>query len=118
MSQFRWAWLCILVLFALLLAACNNASADGSITLQASGMSFVHDKMTVKAGQPVTLQLVNRDGYGHAFDIDEFDIHTQLPSKQTLTVTFTPDKSGRYEFYCGTPGHRAAGMVGTLIVQQ
>ena len=31
----------------------------------------------------------------------------------TITVTL---KKGRYTFYCPVPGHRAAGMKGTLIV--
>jgi uncharacterized cupredoxin-like copper-binding protein len=30
---------------------------------------------------------------------------------------FTPTTTGTYSFYCGVPGHREAGMVGTLIVE-
>ena len=79
-------------------------------------MCFLQDEITVKAGQPVTLRLVNRDGYAHAFDIDEFDIHTPLAANESLKISFTPEKPGHYTFYCGSPGHQAAGMVGTLIV--
>lgn len=32
---------------------------------------------------------------------------------RTLKLTLTP---GRYTYYCGVPGHRAAGMFGTLKV--
>ena len=33
---------------------------------------------------------------------------------KTLIVNLPP---GNYTFYCSIPGHRPAGMVGTLIVQ-
>jgi uncharacterized cupredoxin-like copper-binding protein len=74
-------------------------------------------EITVKAGQPVSLRLVNRDGYAHAFYIDEFNIHTWLAANETAELSFTPEKPGRYPFYCSSPGHEMAGMVGTLIVE-
>jgi uncharacterized cupredoxin-like copper-binding protein len=98
-----------------LLAAC--AADNGRITIQTDGMKFVQTEVRVKAGQPVTLHVVNRDGYAHAFDIDEFDIHAPLPAEATFDVTFTPSGPGRYRFYCGSPGHAAAGMVGELVVE-
>lgn len=38
-----------------------------------------------------------------------------MPGMSAL-VTFTPTEPGTYEFYCAVPGHREAGMVGTVIV--
>jgi uncharacterized cupredoxin-like copper-binding protein len=32
------------------------------------------------------------------------------------TVQFTPTAAGTYQFYCAEPGHKEAGMVGTLTV--
>jgi uncharacterized cupredoxin-like copper-binding protein len=80
-------------------------------------MRFLQDEISVTAGQPVTLRLVNQDGYAPAFDIDEFDIHTSLAANETLEIMFTPDEPGSYTFYCGSPGHQAAGMVSTLVVE-
>lgn len=97
-----------------LLVACAS-SGDGR-TIEAIGMSFVRDEVHVPAGQPVTLRIVNRDGYAHAFDIDAFDIHRPLGARETVEITFTPEEAGSYEFYCGSPGHQTAGMAGTLIV--
>ena len=106
------------ILFSLvsigLLVACASGGDDR--TIEAIGMSFVRDEVHVPAGQPVTLQIVNRDGYAHAFDINAFDIHRPLAARETIEITFTPDEAGSYEFYCGSPGHQKAGMVGTLIV--
>lgn len=105
-----------LIIFTLviLLAACKGKS-DGT-TIQMNNMRFLQDEVQVKVGEPVTLHLVNQDSYAHAFDIDEFDIHQPFAANETLEVTFTPEKPGSYPFYCDSPGHEAAGMVGTLIV--
>jgi plastocyanin len=107
----------LLIILVCLLAACGTqASTEATITMKE--MAFVQSEITVKAGQPVTLRLVNRDGYAHAFDMDEFDIHTLLAAKETVEVSFTPEKPGRYPFYCSSPGHEMAGMAGTLIVEK
>jgi plastocyanin len=104
-----------LLTIAAALAACG--AGDSRVTIQTDGMSFVKDEIHIKAGEPVTLRVVNRDGYAHAFDIDEFDIHAPLPANTSFDATFTPAEPGRYRFYCGSPGHEAAGMVGVLVVE-
>ena len=107
----------ILLLLAVLgvLAACASGG-DGGRTIEAIGMSFVRDEVHVPAGRPVTLRIVNRDGYAHAFDMDAFGIHRPLAARETVEVTFTPEQAGSYTFYCGSPGHMAAGMDGVLVV--
>ena len=99
---------------ALLLAGCGSRN---DVTIKTDGMRFVADEVRVKAGQPVTLHVVNRDGYAHAFDIDEFGIHAPLPAKTSFDAVFTPAEPGRYRFYCGSPGHMGAGMTGVLVVE-
>jgi plastocyanin len=106
--------LSLIFLLTILLAACNGKNDEKTIKM--ANMHFVQNEVEVKAGDPVTLHLVNMDGYAHAFDMDEFDIHHTFAADETLDVTFTPEKPGSYPFYCGSPGHEAAGMVGTLIV--
>lgn len=102
-----------LTLALLLMAGCGPSN---QATIQTNGMRFVGDKIHVLAGRPVTLHLVNGDGYAHAFDLDAFDIHLPMPAKNTIEISFTPTP-GTYQFYCGAPGHQAAGMTGTLIVK-
>lgn len=109
----------ILPLFLILLcllAACGRTTPHKA-TITMKEMAFQQSEITVKAGQPVTLRLVNQDGYAHAFDMDEFDIHTPLAANETLEITFMPEENGRYTFYCSALGHQAAGMSGTLIVE-
>jgi len=108
--------LSLLIIPVCLLAACSPP-APNEATITMKEMAFVQSEITVKAGQPVTLRLVNRDGYAHAFDIDEFDIHTSLAANETAELSLTPEKPGRYPFYCSSPGHEMAGMVGTFIVE-
>lgn len=101
----------------LCLTSCGPAPAPNEITIASSGMTFSVTEARGKVGQEVVLRLVNRDSYAHAFDIDEFNVHLTMEGKATQIVRFTPAKPGRYAYYCGSPGHRAAGMEGTLIVE-
>lgn len=104
----------LFILFCLL-AACGRAGSNEA-TIKIEAMRFLQDEITVEAGQLVTLRLNNKDGYAHAFDLDEFDIHLQLAAEETAEITFTPTSSGTFTFYCSSPGHQAAGMAGSLVV--
>jgi plastocyanin len=83
----------------------------------AEGMAFQFDRgeIHVKAGQLAVLRVANADGREHSFDIDEVDVHTNLPAGKTRLSLFTTTTAGSYTFYCGIPGHRDQ-MHGTLVV--
>jgi uncharacterized cupredoxin-like copper-binding protein len=101
-------------LLVLLLASCGGGS--NHLTIAMKDMRFHSAEAHVQTGQPMTLRLVNEDGYAHAFDIDAFGIHRSLAARETVEVIFTPEQAGQYRFYCGSPGHEQAGMVGVLVV--
>ncbi|MCA9898409.1 MAG: cupredoxin domain-containing protein [Ardenticatenaceae bacterium] len=103
-----------LILFLLLVACAKPQTSRVTLTLQEMG--FSQNEIEVSANQPVTLHLNNKDGYAHAFDLDEFDIHLKLAAAETAEITFTPTRSGTFTFYCSSPGHQAAGMAGSLVV--
>lgn len=89
--------------------------------------AFVPKEITVTAGQPVALTLVNKGKIEHDLHIEALKVkippaaakmadHVLAPGK-SASVTFTPAKKGTYEFVCTVPGHKEAGMKGVLIVK-
>jgi hypothetical protein len=59
---------------------------------------------------------VGRLAYGHSFDRDELGIHGPLPPTSTTFVALEPTTRSRLPIYCGVPGQRDAGMVGTITL--
>ena len=82
-----------------------------------SGMRFQPAQLHAKVGETVALRLDNRDPEEHYFDIDELNVHVAMPSGTSALAVFRPTAPGTFTFYCQVPGHREAGMVGTLIVE-
>ena len=80
-------------------------------------MRFGQTELRVQAGQEITLQLENYDTYAHSFDIDELNLHIQMPANNQVTTQFTTPEPGTYTIYCSVPGHREAGMIATLVVE-
>ncbi len=87
--------------------------------------SFEPDTIKVTAGKPVELTLRSVTSLiPHNFTIDDpasgLDVDVDIPSGEDVTVTFTPLKTGKFQFYCGKKGlfgsHLKKGMKGTLEV--
>ncbi|MDF3041594.1 MAG: hypothetical protein K0Q71_4300, partial [Thermomicrobiales bacterium] len=77
---------------------------------------FEPDEITIPADSDVTFTLPNEGAAPHNFSIDELGIDVdQAPGATEQIVVNAP--AGTYEFYCNVPGHREAGMVGTLTVE-
>lgn len=81
------------------------------------GMEFGPQELRVQAGEQVAFRLDNPHAAPHSFDVDELNVHVPVSSGAQALVLFTPAEPGTYTFYCGVPGHREAGMVGTLVVE-
>jgi nitrite reductase (NO-forming) len=86
----------------------------GPIALEAAISGFTPSDLEATEGA-VTLEITNPDAFDHDFTIDELDVKTALPAGETTKVTFQAGP-GTYTFYCSIPGHREAGMEGTLTV--
>jgi uncharacterized cupredoxin-like copper-binding protein len=71
----------------------------------------------MKDGEVLGLFVTNNDGISHSFDVDSLDIHVDLPANSTTAIAIKPTEPGTLEFYCSVPGHREAGMVGTIDVK-
>lgn len=75
--------------------------------------------LTANAGK-VTIDFTNMSPLGHNVTIENSAGKTlgATPTFQGGTKTLSLDlKPGTYKFFCSVPGHREAGMEGTLIVK-
>jgi uncharacterized cupredoxin-like copper-binding protein len=115
-----------LCLGALLVGALPRATSGATVsagtlaalpTLTAAQIRFAPTELRVKAGEIVALRLENRDNTPHSFNIDAFNVHIEMPPGESSLALFKASTPGIYTFYCDVPGHREAGMVGTLIVE-
>ena len=70
----------------------------------------------VPAGQKVRVTLENKGVVEHDIEIPAIKFHLHAKAGQTVTGELTVDKPGEYEFICTIPGHKGAGMKGTLTV--
>jgi len=93
------------------------AAPTTSATLVAEGTKFLTTSYSMSSSDVLGLFVENRDSSAHSFDIDALDIHVQVPAGATVALAVKPAKAGPIEFTCAIPGHREAGMVGTIDVR-
>lgn len=102
--------------------------AGGKLQIPASPsgqLAYVTNKATAKAG-PVTIAMPNMSGVSHNIAIESgaggatakgtVIGASKFVTKGTASVSLKL-KPGTYTFFCQAPGHRAAGMYGTLTVK-
>lgn len=106
----------------LVLTACGNdapaAAPDGDgLTVVAGDMFYEPTQLSAPAGT-VEITLVNEGAAQHDLVIEELGDLEVIPLVDPGdTVTGSVElEPGTYTFYCSVPGHRAAGMEGTLTV--
>jgi cytochrome c oxidase subunit II len=101
-------------------ASSSATPGEGAVkefTVTSQGLKFTPNQMTVNKGDTVKITYKNTLG-NHDLKIDEFNAGTKLiGAGQEETIQFVADKAGTFQFYCSVPGHKQAGMVGTLTVQ-
>jgi uncharacterized cupredoxin-like copper-binding protein len=98
----------------------SSGAPSGSTTVTVMDFSFKPKTITVPAGK-VVFFLTNSGPSAH--DMVIADSTGKSVARSSLvqsgdTFTFAIDNlpAGSYVFYCDVPGHRAAGMEGTLTV--
>ena len=101
-----------------------SASGGGGSTLSQAAnpsgqLKFTKSSLSAKAGK-VTVDFANMSSVPHNFTVQQGTNGKTLGATptfsggtKTLTVSLKP---GKYTFFCSVPGHRQAGMVGTLTV--
>lgn len=78
---------------------------------------FSPKEITVKKGEKVRLKISATSGK-HDFKIDELNVYSDTPMGQVTVIDFTPDKAGKFVYYCAKPKHRELGQWGTLTVTE
>ncbi len=88
-------------------------------------LAYVTNKATASAG-PVTIEMPNMSGVSHNIAIETGEGGatpkgtkigaSEFVSKGTAKVSVSL-KPGTYTYFCEAPGHRAAGMFGTITVK-
>ena len=94
--------------------AAVTSGTDLQVT--AIDIAFEQSELQAPADTDVTLTLTNTGVSQHDLVIEGTDYGTPLVNGgESASFTFNLP-AGEYTFYCTVPGHRAAGMVGKLIV--
>ncbi len=82
-------------------------------------LMFTKTSLAAKAGK-ITIHFTNMSPLAHNFTIQQGTSGKTIaatPTFQGATKTLTVNlKPGKYTFFCSVPGHRMAGMQGTLTV--
>jgi uncharacterized cupredoxin-like copper-binding protein len=96
--------------------AAAGQGAGETLVVESYDIYFEPDELSIPADTDVTVQLPNEGAALHNFSIDELGIDVDIaPGAAEETVINAP--AGEYEYYCNVPGHKPAGMLGTLTVQ-
>lgn len=98
------------------------ASGSGNVSLSANSsgqLEYSTKSLSAKAGK-VTISFTNMAPLSHNVSIESSSGQTlgATPTFSGGTKTLSLElKPGTYKFFCSVPGHRQAGMEGTLTVK-
>jgi uncharacterized cupredoxin-like copper-binding protein/mono/diheme cytochrome c family protein len=92
----------------------GNVATSDQFTVESHDIFFTPTEIEVPSDTEVTILLPNLGASPHNFSIDALDISVDIAPGETKEVKITAPE-GEYEYYCDVPGHKEAGMVGTLI---
>ena len=95
-------------------AAATEEASGGTVSVTAEDIKFVETELSSAAG-PVAIELVNKGQAPHTLVIDGQDFKLEAAAGASASGT-AELAAGTYSFYCDVPGHRDAGMEGTLTV--
>jgi uncharacterized cupredoxin-like copper-binding protein len=80
-------------------------------------MFFEPSELTIAANTDVTVTASNVGVLEHDFSVTDQDLTTGTVSSGSSAQVVVNLPAGTYEFFCSIPGHKEAGMIGSLIVQ-
>jgi nitrite reductase (NO-forming) len=97
-------------------AAAVPSNLSTSVSMTASEFKFSPTSVQVPVGQKVSFSLDNKGAVEHDVTVPATGFTLFARAGQSATGEFTFDKPGVFDFICSIPGHKEAGMKGTLTV--
>jgi plastocyanin len=87
------------------------------IVVEAKEYTYSLEKISIKKGIKVKLTLTNNGRMSHDFVVENTQVATPLAGAgKSVSIEFSLDEAGTYNFYCSIGNHRALGMAGILEV--
>lgn len=99
------------------------AAVASEVKVVATDLKFTPVTIQAKVGQPLKITFENKGVIEH--DLTFPTLKANKPANalkvvakpgQTTTLEFTPSAAGTFEYVCTIPGHKEAGMKGTINV--
>jgi plastocyanin len=87
------------------------------LTVDLEDIKFNPTTLTIPANTDVKVKVVNTGAIPHTFTISALGVDTGSVDPGETTEVTIKAAPGTYEYDCTEPGHKQAGMVGTLTVQ-
>lgn len=97
--------------------AASPVADDGEYVINAIDLAFEPNALTIPANTDVTVQIMNSGVILHDFTADQLGVKSDLLSSDESTTVTINAAPGTYPFHCSVPGHKLAGMTGTLTVE-
>jgi plastocyanin len=101
----------------------GGSSGESIVKIEAaegSTLAYMQKEVKAKAGQ-VSIEFTNPQSLSHDVAVESSSGEevgaTELVASGKAVTTISDLKPGKYTFYCTVPGHREAGMEGTLTVE-
>lgn len=121
----------VAILLAVVLAGCGDQTPDradtpaddaartaGPVMFVAIDIDYEHAPGSLPPGSH-TIELINDGALPHTVTIEELDDRDVVEASGGGTATGEVElEPGSYTYYCSVPGHREAGMEGTLEVAE
>ncbi|HWC29173.1 MAG TPA: cupredoxin domain-containing protein [Dehalococcoidia bacterium] len=120
--------LCVFVSMAAFLVACGgdddddggggstSGGSDNDEAIEVRMVDFGYEprSITVRANQPVAIELENDGAQPHTFTIANVVDSQRVEAGQSKPIAFSPAQTGTFTFFCTI--HGQASMSGTLTV--
>jgi len=83
----------------------NTPSGFNEVTTTIQGLQYNPDTINLREGENVRLTVINKDNFGHAFNLKQFGISGSLQPNSQKTVEFVATKTNNQAVYTCSQEH-------------